>query len=138
MPLRKRQIALMFLLAWVCSTPLFGDETPPIYKSKYRVINVHYHGAPPTEASFQAMLNVMDRVGIAMIVSLDGDSPRGSLPAWLELQTKYPDRLTVFAKVDLQDAKQPTFFSDLVARLERQAVAGIKGVKVWKDLGLWI
>src|SRR5208283_305091 len=50
----------------------------------------------------------------------------------------YPDRLAVFAKADFRDAKQPKFFADLVTNLERQAKLGIKGVKVWKDLGMWI
>jgi predicted TIM-barrel fold metal-dependent hydrolase len=34
--------------------------------------------------------------------------------------------------------KQPTFFADLVTNLERQARLGIKGVRVWKDLGMWV
>ncbi len=129
-------------IAWVmmvsATAAAIADETPPVYHSDYRVINVHYHGGSATEAALQAELKVMDAVGIDMVVMLDGDSPPGSLPAWLDLQRNHPDRLAVFAKVGFHDVKQPTFFDDLVNKLERQAALGIKGVKVWKDLGMWI
>jgi predicted TIM-barrel fold metal-dependent hydrolase len=130
----------MALSVWLLAATglLAADPAPPLYKSEYRIINVHYHGALATEAALQAELAVMDRVGIDMVVILDGDSPRGSLPAWLDLQTKHADRLAVFGKTDFHDVKQPTFFADLVTNLERQAKLGIKGVKVWKDLGMWV
>jgi predicted TIM-barrel fold metal-dependent hydrolase len=131
---------MIALAVWLLTAPglLAADAPPPLYKSDYRIINVHYHGAAATEAALQAELGVMDRVGIDMVVILDGDSPRGSLPAWLELQKKHADRLAIFAKTDFQDVKRPTFFADLVTNLERQARLGIKGVKVWKDLGMWV
>jgi hypothetical protein len=89
-------------LVWLLAVPVLpaAEDPPPLYRSDYRIINVHYHGASATEAALQAELGVTDRVGIDMVVILDGDSPRGSLPAWLELQRKHPDRLAVFAKTD--------------------------------------
>jgi predicted TIM-barrel fold metal-dependent hydrolase len=133
-------VGVTSLAAWCLALPVLmaADEPPPVYKSAYRIINAHYHGAVATEAALQAELGVMDRVGIDMVVILDGDSPRGSLPAWLELQKRHADRLAVFAKTDFRDVKQTTFFADLVTNLERQARLGIKGVKVWKDLGMWV
>lgn len=121
---------LSFLLAGVAAEP----EAP--YQTKYRVINVHRHGALATEAALRAELEVMDRTGVDMVITLDGDSPRGTLPAWLELQKKYPDRLAVFWKADFRDAAKPGFFDQLVKDLENAAAGGVKGVKVWKDLGM--
>jgi predicted TIM-barrel fold metal-dependent hydrolase len=140
LPVGRTHTLDVALAAWLLAIPglLAAEDAPPHYKSDYRIINVHYHGASATEAALQAELGVMDRVGIDMVVILDGDSPRGSLPAWLELQKNHPDRLAVLAKADFRDVKQPTFFADLVTNLERQARLGIKGVKVWKDLGMWV
>jgi predicted TIM-barrel fold metal-dependent hydrolase len=129
-------LAAAVFFALIAQLP--ADEPPSIYKTPYHVVNVHHHGAQATDAALLAELAVMDQVGIDTLVILDGDAPRGSLPAWLELQRKYPDRLVVFAKADFHDVKEPTFFTDLVTNLERQAQLGIKGVKVWKDLGMWI
>src|SRR5258708_4227548 len=57
-------------------------QTPePLYKTEYRVIDIHCHCGIATEAALLAKFEVMDRVGIDMLVILDGDSPRGSLPA---------------------------------------------------------
>ncbi len=139
-PMGRTRTLNVAISVWLLAVPglLAADDPPPLYKSEYRIINVHYHGAAATEAALQAELGAMDRVGIDMVVILDGDSPRGSLPAWLELQKKHPERLAVFAKTDFHDVKQPTFFADLVTNLERQAKLGVKGVKVWKDVGMWI
>ena len=44
----------------------------------------------------------------------------------------------MFAKIDFRDASQPTFFADLVRDLDEHAKLGIRGVKVWKDLGMYV
>ena len=111
-------------------------ESSAPFQTKYRVINVHRHGALATEAALLAELEVLDRVGVDKVVVLDGDSPPGTLPAWLELQKKYPERLAVFLKADFRDSAKPGFFESLVRKLESAKQAGVKGVKVWKDLGM--
>jgi len=111
-------------------------ETGAPYQTKYRVVNVHRHGALATEGAVLAEFEAMDRAGIDKVVVLDGDSPPGTLPAWLELQRKYPERLAVFLKADFRDSAKPGFFEALVLKLESAKQAGVKGVKVWKDLGM--
>ncbi|MCE9605561.1 MAG: amidohydrolase, partial [Planctomycetia bacterium] len=115
--------------------PNAADSGAP-YRTKYRVVNVHRHGALASEAALQAELGVMDRTGVDKVVVLDGDSPPGTLPAWLELQRKHPDRLAVFLKADFRNSAQPDFFDTLVRKLESAKRAGVRGVKVWKDLGM--
>ena len=117
--------------------PAATADDPVIYKTKYRVIDIHRHSGIATEAAFRAMLEVDDRVGIAASVMLDGDSPHGSLPAWLELQKKFPDRLAVFWYLNAMDAKKPTFFTDIVREVDAAAKGGVRGVKVWKQLGMY-
>ncbi len=111
-------------------------DAPADYKSSYRVINVHAHCGTPSDEALQAVFEVLDRVGIERIVILDGGSPAGSLPAWLKLREKYPQRLTVFLKLSFARITEPTFFADIVRDLEQAAQGGVQGVKVWKDLGM--
>lgn len=126
--------AALFLAA----APLRGAEPELPYKAKYPVIDVHQHSGQATEAAFQVQLKVMDQVGIARVVILDATGPEGTLPAWLQVQKKFPDRLIVFTKLDFAKIKDPSFFADIVRDLERAAKMGAQGVKVWKDLGMYV
>lgn len=124
---------LSSLTLLLLSAPLFGGE---LYKTKYRVINVHRHSGLATEAAMAAEFATLDRVGISTIVILDAvDS---NLQAWADLKKKHPDRLVFFAKLDVRRSKEKTFFADAVRDLERAAKAGAQGVKVWKDLGMYV
>ncbi len=135
------------------SAPLRSQEdakaaarTAPLYKSSYRVIDIHAHSAVPSEAAVRAHLEVLDRVGVhAFNVLLFDPSgwpyPGGwsetNLLAWLELRKKHPERLLVFGTVDFNRvAREPSFFADIVTELERGASRGMQGVKIWKNLGM--
>jgi predicted TIM-barrel fold metal-dependent hydrolase len=114
-----------------------ADDAKPDYKTRYRVIDVHNHCGLATESAVKAELEVLDRAGVHSAVILDGGSPRGSLPAWLKLQKQFP-RIIVFYKLSFEDIKKPNFFTDVVQDLERAARGGVRGVKVWKDLGMYV
>jgi uncharacterized protein len=116
------------------------SERPP-YKTSYRVINVHHHWGNPDADAVRAQIDAMDAHGIAAAVNLDAGRTDGTLPGWIELQGKYPGRFVNFAKFtakDFERIKDPAFFEDLVRELERAAKMGIRGVKIWKDLGMII
>lgn len=117
----------------------FAAAAPePPYQTKYRVINVHRHCAPATDAAVRAELEVLDRTGAQAVTILDAGGPDGNLADWLKLRRKYPDRLIIFWKLDFGRVKEPTFFADIVRDLEKAARMGVQGVKVWKDLGMYV
>src|SRR5438309_327988 len=89
------------------------DEDRPLRRSTYPVINVHRHLEQPDEKALRAEFDVMDRVGVKRVVLLDGRWSDGSLPDWLRLRKKYPDRLIVFGNLPWSRVKQPTFFTDI-------------------------
>ena len=130
---------ISLLAVFLCAAPLLAqDEERPIFKSKYRVINVHRHCDAPSEAAIKAEFEVMDRVGFVSMVNLligDGWSSR-NLPDWINIQKKHPERLVVFGSVDLGKSKSPSFFADLVTEVEVQKRLGGHGLKVWKNLGM--
>lgn len=115
-------------------------DRPP-HKTSYRVINAHHHWIRPDEDAIRAQIEVMDVVGIAAAVNLDGGRTDGTLPAWMALQKKHPGRFVTFAKFTLADferVREPGFFDSLVREVEAAAKMGIRGVKMWKDLGMLI
>jgi hypothetical protein len=130
--MRKIALAILFLTA-----ALRAADPAPDFKSKYRVINVHLHCISPVEAGVRAEIEVDDRVGVSNVVVLDGGAPEGSLPAWIKLKQKFPDRLIVFYKLSFKHIDNPTFFADIVHEIDDAARQGIQGVKVWKDLGMY-
>ncbi len=115
------------------------DEDRPLYKTSYRVVNVHRHADNPSEAALKAELEVMDRVGVGTIVNLlmDGGWADGTLPAWVKLRDKYPERLVVFGYINWGKLKQRDFFEQLPREVELQHRLGAQGIKVWKDLGMY-
>jgi len=115
-------------------------DRPPT-RTSYRVVNVHSHWGEADEERVRAQLEVMDKAGVAAAVNLDAGRSDGNLPAWMELEKKFPGRFVNFAKFtqkDFERVKEPGFFEDLVRELERAAKLGIRGVKIWKDLGMII
>ena len=135
---RLRTTAVALACLWLSGAvmPAGAAGSEPPYKTKYRVINIHRHCAVATEAAVRAELEVMDRVGMSVVTILDADSPAGNLDAWIKLQQKFPERLVVFWKPGFAKVKEKTFFADLVRDLEKAARMGVRGVKIWKDLGM--
>ena len=90
-------LAIVGIIALV-PTVRAQDEDRPLYKTSYRVINVHRHCDHPREDALKAEFEVMDRVGVRTIVNLlmDGGWSDGYLPAWTKLRDANRDRLIVF------------------------------------------
>jgi predicted TIM-barrel fold metal-dependent hydrolase len=85
-----------------------------------------------------ALLEVMDRCGVEAIVNLDGTP--GELDDNLDRYDRaHPGRFHTFVQVDWEDALRDAGGGERQAAvLARAREAGAAGVKVWKDLGLWI
>jgi predicted TIM-barrel fold metal-dependent hydrolase len=118
--------------------PLGTAEQEKPYKTKYRVIDCHHHCTRVSDDAVRAELEVLDRVGVAAVVVLDAGGPDGNLQDWLNLRNNHPKRLIVFWKLDFTKVKDKTFFADIVRDLEKAARMGVQGVKVWKDLGMYV
>lgn len=135
---------LASLLAAGIATWAQGDaqeNARPLYRTSYRVIDVHLHWGFPDAESVQAQIEVMEQAGVRAAVNLDAGRSDASLPAWMELSRKHAGRMVNFAKFAAKDFDQiaaPAFFENLVRELEQSRRLGIRGVKIWKDLGMVI
>ena len=101
------------------------DEDRPIYKTKYRVIDVHTHCFAPGIDAIKAQLEVIDGMGVSAIVVLDGGDTDGNLIAWMHLRKKFPERLIVFGNVPWAKIKQDIFFQDLPREITEQHRLGV-------------
>jgi hypothetical protein len=97
---------------------------------------------PADGDAVRAQIEAMDASGIAAAVNLDAGRTDGTLPAWMELQKKVPGPVRQLREVHREGlrADQGARPSSRIwsAELERAAKMGIRGVKMWKDLGMII
>jgi Amidohydrolase len=88
-----------------------------------------------------ALLTALDRCNVAHVVNLDGrwgSELRDNLERYDEA---HPGRFSTFCQVDwsvLSSVDGGAASGRLVAQLRESAMAGAKGLKVWKDLGLTV
>ncbi|HMN96891.1 MAG TPA: amidohydrolase family protein [Phycisphaerales bacterium] len=116
--------------------PMLAVPESAIERARHPAIDIHCHWwlsrrfpAP------EAMLAAMDRFNVAIAVNLSGGWGE-SLDAMLAWCSAAPDRLLVFANLDLARIDEPEFAVDSVAALRHAKRRGARGLKVFKDLGL--
>jgi predicted TIM-barrel fold metal-dependent hydrolase len=113
-----------------------ASEVP---RAAHPAIDVHNHlgrwlgGGDWLVPDVGALLDLMDAVGVATIVNLDGrwgDELAANIERY---DAAHPGRFVTFCHLDWSLVDRP---GALVTSLEAAQAAGARGVKVWKDLGL--
>jgi len=124
------------LLDWKPKSQLVVHRTN-ITKPKYPVIDIHNHlGELENTGTY---LNEMDKAGIAVCVSLDGHSRDDFYKEHLKRSKSVSnDRFLVFFAPDWEKIDEPNFGTNEAKRLEEAAKLGVRGLKVFKSLGLTI
>lgn len=122
----------------------------PLKRARFPVVDAHVHPRIRLRHSTAALddfVHVMDVQNIALGVSLDGGMAGDFDEHAKYLWTKYRDRFVIFANVDWQgdgksddpatwDCHRPDFGRRMALELARLKVAGVSGLKVFKDFGL--
>jgi len=133
--------AFSLILAMVLSAvePVVAqDESKPLHKTAYRVFDFHHHCETPSVPAIVAHLEVLDAVGVEKLAVLDGGWTSGTLLTWVEICKEYPDRLILFGNIDFSKVDDPTFSEDIVRELVAQHRLGVRAIKVFKTLGLFV
>jgi uncharacterized protein len=107
-----------------------------IKKAKYSVIDVHHHARAKTPEDVDAMVKVMDSVGVETTVAFAGIGP--AFDKSYRLYSKYPERFQVWCGLDLADVDQPGFGPATLKELERCRKVGAVGVGEITDKGMGI
>jgi predicted TIM-barrel fold metal-dependent hydrolase len=99
-----------------------------------KIIDAHTHIFPQY---IDLAVQVMDRCGIDQTVTLAWHDGFGeSLKGLLKVFNRYPGRFIVFGNVDFRRINEPSFARDATEQMERDVEAGMRGLKVYKALGL--
>ena len=124
------------LIDWQPRSQLVVKETK-IMKPKFPVIDIHNHLGNLDR--MQDYFDEMNKAGVWMCVSLDGRSKDGFYKKHLEVSRKIAgDRILVFFAPDFSRIDEPDFGRKEAARLEDAVRMGVRGVKIFKSLGLTI
>ena len=119
---------------WMPATLLRLPRTR-ITRAKFPVIDFHLHAGSTTPE----LIQLMDRVGVAAEVNLNGGTGR-SIDDALKASAPYRDRVADFMTwgplVHGIDINDPRYSATWAAELERGFKAGAMGLKVSKNLGL--
>lgn len=105
-------------------------------------VDAHNHlgaafGGAWASRSPDELLPILDEAGVEAIVDLDGGWGEALVAEIERWQRPHPDRIAVFAGLDYERWAEDERFGETEARrLEAAALAGARGLKVWKVLGL--
>ena len=123
------------------------EQLGPLYKSSYHIIDAQTHCGAPHKDSVPAQLDIMSRTGVDKFVVLLFDTlgwkyaggwSEANVLGWSRLLKKFPEQLIVFGTIGYDRVTEPTFFQDIIQKLEWQAELGVKGIKLWKNLGMHV
>lgn len=105
----------------------------PRTRAKFPFIDVHNHQRNVTDTA--KLLVDMDRINMAVMVNLSGGSG-ASLAQNASVMAR--PRFVHFANVDLRGIDDPDFGTRAAAQLEADVKAGAVGLKVFKNLGMFL
>jgi len=132
--LSRAQEGDLKLLDWQPKSQLVVKETK-ILKPKYPVIDIHNHLGRLENT--EKYLEEMDKAGVWMCVSLDGNSKDDRYIEHLKTsQSVAKDRFLVFFRPDFSKIDEPNFGEKEAEKLEKAVKMGAKGLKIAKNLGL--
>jgi len=127
------------LAAYAPQTPIAVHQHR-IGKPKFPVIDIHSHPQQSKQTPDE-LVQIMDDAGVKAVVDLGGNW--GWLGERLDklikgYRLKYADRFIIFTNIDFSKIDEPDFVAAETAKLERAVAMGVKGIKVWKDLGMMV
>ncbi len=118
-------------------------------RAKFPCVNVHSHPGQLSDKQIDEMVRVMDESNIAVSVSLDGRAGAAFAEHHQKLTSRHPGRFVVFVRMDYigdGDPKNPetwymhapAFGNRMADHLTEAVRKGASGLKLLKDLGLYL
>lgn len=143
----KRALATLFLIAAPAllaqeRTMSFEEYDPkstlvvpehPRTRAKFPFIDVHNHQRNVSDPS--KLVADMDRINMLVMVNLSGGSGTSLAQNIATLQRP---RFVHLANVDFRRIDEPNFGEDAARQLEADVKAGAQGLKVFKNLGMFV
>jgi predicted TIM-barrel fold metal-dependent hydrolase len=116
--------------------PALVTETTIVNSAKFPAVDVHCHWSLDQDP--HAMLAAMDERNVTRAVNLSGGYGE-SLDAMLEkFVSVSADRFIILCNIDWSRIDEPSFGESMAAYLEDAHRKGVRGLKIFKNLGLTI
>ena len=123
------------LLSEFVPEPALVVEEHRVERARFPAVDVHNHLGWWDPERADELVALMDEVGLATIVSLDGG--RKPLQEHLDAYPrKYPGRFVVFTRLPWEGSEDRGFPARAAEQLRRDVEVGARGLKVSKRLGL--
>ncbi len=108
----------------------------PLTKAKYPFIDVHNHQWTMPIQNLDGLVADMDSLNMGVMVNLSGF--RGKLLEWSlnNVQKHYANRFAVFLNINFEDLDDTGWPQNAIKLLEDGVKQGVRGLKVYKGLGL--
>ncbi|EPR65365.1 amidohydrolase family protein [Cyclobacterium qasimii] len=105
-------------------------------KAKFPFIDVHNHQFTMPVQNLDDLVEEMDELNMAVMVNLSGF--RGKYLEWSldNVNEKYSNRFTLFMNIDFEKVDDEGWPNETLAMMEDAVKLGVKGLKVYKSLGL--
>ncbi|MGR3220264.1 MAG: amidohydrolase family protein [Candidatus Anammoxibacter sp.] len=116
--------------------PALITEKHEISKPKFAVIDIHTHFSLNTDPAL--LIKEMDALGIKQIVNLSGGYGKKLKQMVEKFYRPYPDRIAIFCNINFSTIDNPDFGRETAEYLEKAHTSGVKGLKIFKTLGLTI
>lgn len=124
------------LLDWKPKSRLVVKETH-IVRPKYPVIDIHNHLRDLSKIN--QYMEEMDKAGVWICIGLDGSSEKEAYKEHLEVYNSVSkDRFYLFFAPDFSKIDEPDFGEKEARKLEQAVKMGIRGLQIYKALGLTI
>lgn len=106
-----------------------------VTRSKFPFIDIHNHQFNMPTMDLGALVKEMDKLNMAIMVNLSGQSGENIVKSVNNIKTNYPNRFIVFANVDWTGVGSPGWGEKASKQLEEDVKNGARGLKVYKNLG---
>lgn len=124
------------LLDWRPQSQLVTNETR-VEKPRFPVIDIHNHLRDLSKT--EEYLKEMDEAGVWICVGLDGYSENDFYKEHLKVSHSVSEeRFHVYFNPDFSRIDEPDFGKNEAAKLEEAVKMGVRGLKIFKQLGLTI
>jgi uncharacterized protein len=106
-----------------------------IAKAKFPFIDVHNHQFDMPTANLQKLVTEMDKLNMAVMVNLSGESGNKIKRSVNNIKTNHPKRFIVFANVNFSGVGEASWGENAAKQLEEDVKNGANGLKIYKSLG---
>jgi predicted TIM-barrel fold metal-dependent hydrolase len=116
--------------------PALVTPVTTVERARHAAVDVHCHWT--LEQDPQAMLRAMDERNVLRAVNLSGGWGEKLARMLERFHDAAPDRLIIFCNIDFTAIDEPGFGEQVAAMLRDARRRGVRGLKIFKDLGLRI